>query len=216
MTFASDLGFEVGKEYKVVFVDGSTRESLPHLRVGDYVLFEEDDGTRCPVFSHNDEKVLLYIDSEVYENEVIPEERPEGTSKQDKYKLAYMDMAERFSETSEAVDLNVACLLVKDSHIISLGINGTPSGWPTNVCGVESSDNEPHVRHAEIQALNKLRRSTETSLGATAYVTHAPCKNCAIDLVEAGIKEVYYRYTYKGGAGLSYLKDKNVVVKQIT
>jgi deoxycytidylate deaminase len=37
----------------------------------------------------------------------------------EKYQLAFMDMAERFAQTSEAVRLKVAALIVKNDSIIS-------------------------------------------------------------------------------------------------
>ena len=39
-----------------------------------------------------------------------------------KYLLAFMDMAERFARTSEANRLKVACFIIKNGSIISLGI----------------------------------------------------------------------------------------------
>lgn len=51
----------------------------------------------------------------------------------DNWKIAYMDVAERFAEESYATRLHVGAIVVKDNRIISIGINGMPSGWE-NVC----------------------------------------------------------------------------------
>lgn len=125
---------------------------------------------------------------------------------------AFMMMASTFARTSEAKRLQVGCLIVKDGGIISCGVNGSPSGWPTNVC--ESVDNvtEWYVRHAEINALNKLRRSHSVSTGATMFCTHACCLPCAIDLVDAGISQFFYRETYRDDSGLEYLRTKGLTV----
>lgn len=133
----------------------------------------------------------------------------------EKYAKAFMDMAERFAEESEAEKLKVCCLLIKNDAIISIGLNGSPSGFYTNRCEDEDGKTEWYVRHAEVAALNKLRRSTESSIGSEAFVTHNPCKDCAIDLVEAGITKVYYRHDYRCDKGLIYLKDKKVEVQKI-
>ena len=50
-----------------------------------------------------------------------------------KWISAYMDVAERFAQLSSAVRLKVGAVIVKDHRIISIGYNGTPSGWD-NVC----------------------------------------------------------------------------------
>lgn len=132
-----------------------------------------------------------------------------------KYLEAFMDMAVRFGQTSEANRLKVGALLVKDGNVISLGINGTRSGWHTNVCEDENGNTTPAVRHAEIAALDKLRRSHETSVGATLFVSHMPCLPCAVELVDAGIVEVYYRDDYRLTEGVQYLLDHGVPVTKI-
>lgn len=42
---------------------------------------------------------------------------------------AYMKTAEVFAECSTAKRLQVGAIIVKDQRIISIGYNGTPSGW---------------------------------------------------------------------------------------
>jgi dCMP deaminase len=45
---------------------------------------------------------------------------------------AYMRTAEIFAELSKAIRLHVGAIIVKDNRIISIGYNGTPSGWDNN------------------------------------------------------------------------------------
>ena len=130
----------------------------------------------------------------------------------DKYKLALMDMAERFSLTSTAERLKVGCIIFKNDSIISLGVNGQPPKWSTEVCEDENYDTLSTVRHAEDAALQKLWLSTETSEGATVFVTHSPCLGCAIKLVNAKISKVYYRYEYRSYDGVNHLIKSGVEV----
>jgi dCMP deaminase len=143
-----------------------------------------------------------------------------------KYKLALMDMAERFGQTSEAVRLRVGALLVKNDSIISLGVNGQPPKWPTEVCeewvpnpnGITKDMvpvTLPTVRHAEVACLEKLWNSTETAKGAEMFISHSPCKNCSIKLLTAGISKVYYRHSYRDNSGIEYLLNNGVEVEQI-
>ena len=46
-----------------------------------------------------------------------------------KWVSAFMDTAERFAQLSSAVKLKVGSVVVKENRIISIGYNGTPSGW---------------------------------------------------------------------------------------
>ena len=126
-----------------------------------------------------------------------------------------MSMVEVFAKTSEATRLKVGALVVKDDAIISCGVNGTPTGWHSNICEDANGVTLHIVRHAEIAALDKLRRSTNTSTGATMFITHSPCLNCAINIADAGIVKVFYRETYRDKEGENYLLTKGVEVQQL-
>lgn len=133
----------------------------------------------------------------------------------DKYLQAFMDMAVRFGQTSEAKRKQVGAILVKNGSCISIGINGQPPGWPTEVCEGEDGATLPTVRHAEDAALQKLWNSTETAEGSTMFVSCAPCLNCSIKIATAGVKRVYFRESYRDNSGLDYLRGKNIDVEQI-
>lgn len=133
----------------------------------------------------------------------------------EKYKLAFMDMAVRFGQATACERRQVGALLVKDGSIISEGCNGTRAGYPSNVCEDEEGLTLPHVRHAEIAALDKLRKKHDTSIGAWLFVSTMPCLSCAIELVDAGITCVYYRVPYSKTDGIDYLIRNGVEVWQI-
>jgi len=132
-----------------------------------------------------------------------------------KYKVALMDMTCRFGQTSEDSRLKVGCVIYKNDSIISLGINGQPPGWETEVCQDEFGKTLPTVRHAEDAALQKLWNSTETSNDATVFVSHAPCLSCAIKLATAKVSKVYYRYEYRCSKGLDHLRRKGIEVERV-
>lgn len=124
-----------------------------------------------------------------------------------------MKMTELFAETSEAQRLKVGACLIKNGNPIAFGVNGTIPGWNTNVCEDENGDTKADVvLHAEIQALNKLRKINESSVGATLLVTHACCLRCAHETVDSGIVAVYYKHDYRSSEGIEYLKKNGVQV----
>ncbi len=133
-----------------------------------------------------------------------------------KYDIAYLEMAEAFSKTSVAERLKVGCVIVRDGQPISLGINGTPSGWYTNNCEDENDETSWFTKHAEVQALNKLRKSTESSVGADMYITHSPCKMCCLDIIDAGIKRIVFKESYRDTSGIEILKQHGIIVEQLT
>ena len=133
----------------------------------------------------------------------------------EKYALAIMDMANRYGETSTAERLKVGSLIYKNNSIISLGVNGQPPGWETEVCEDDEGKTLPTVRHSEAAALEKLYLSTETSEGAEMFISHSPCLNCSLKIVAAKIQKVYYRHEYRCSQGIEWLKKNGVEVYKI-
>jgi dCMP deaminase len=135
-----------------------------------------------------------------------------------KFRDAYMKTAETFADLSSAKRLHVGAIIVKDDRIISIGYNGMPSGWDNN-CEDWFDDGtcktKPEVLHAETNAIAKLAKSTESGLGATLFVTHAPCLDCAKLVYQSGINSVYYRNTYRSEDGLQFLQKAGVKTEQI-
>lgn len=129
-----------------------------------------------------------------------------------KYLSAFMDMLDRFAQTSEAERLKVAAVLIKNDNPLCWGINGTRAGWYTNKCEDKDGKTTSATRHAEIACLDKLRRMNETSVGATLLTTHACCLPCSVEIVEAGITKVIYKHEYRDDSGIKYLKENGVMV----
>lgn len=127
---------------------------------------------------------------------------------------AYMKCAEAFAECSNATRLKVGAIIVRDNNIISAGYNAQPT-HVNDPCELSDGSTDPRVRHAEKNALMRLVRSGSSSLGSVLFCTHACCKFCAADVVDAGISKVYYRHTYRDDSGLKYLEENGVVVQQI-
>lgn len=122
----------------------------------------------------------------------------------------YMDIALRTAELSYAKKLQVGCVIVKDNRILSIGYNGTPSGW-NNTCEHDGKTKE-EVLHAEANALMKLTKSTDSSEEAVMFITHEPCIECAKMMYQAGISTVYYKnkYTASKGSGKDFLSKAGV------
>ena len=140
-----------------------------------------------------------------------------------KFIAAFMDVAERFAQLSSAKRLQVGAIVVKDDRIISIGYNGMPSGWD-NCCedvvredevGFQVTKTKAEVLHAESNAVAKLAKSSESGLGATMFVTHAPCIDCAKLVYQSGIATVYYKNNYRSTQGLEFLTKSNVDVIKV-
>jgi dCMP deaminase len=150
-----------------------------------------------------------------------------------KFVDAHMAAAEVYSKLSSAKRLQVGCVVVKDNTIIGIGYNGMPSGWD-NECEVLIPEQEivniesrsityieerlitkSEVLHAETNALAKIAKSTNSSDGASLFVTHAPCLDCAKLIYQSGINSIYYRNSYRDEKGIDFLKKAGVIVEKV-
>jgi dCMP deaminase len=132
-----------------------------------------------------------------------------------KWRDAFMDVAERFAQLSSAKRLKVGAIIVKGETIVSVGYNGTPSGW-SNICEDKNGETFSEVIHAEANAIAKLAKSCVSGEGSTMFITHAPCIHCAKIIYGAGISNVYYKNLYRSDEGIKFLKKCGVTVMQIT
>ena len=131
---------------------------------------------------------------------------------QDRLDTTYMKMAEDLSQLSHAERMKVGALIVKDSHIISEGFNGTPVGFDNSCEYLDTVDHlytKPEVLHAESNAITKLAKSTSSSDKATLYVTVAPCFDCSKLIIQSGIKRVVYKEEYPSN-GLDLLHKAGI------
>ena len=122
-------------------------------------------------------------------------------------------MASVWAKNSYCTRRQVGAILVKDRMIISDGYNGTPSGFE-NVCEDENGVTKPYVLHEEANAITKVARSSNSSLGATLYVTASPCMECAKLIIQSGICRVVYLEEYRITDGVDLLRRAGIQVEK--
>ena len=74
---------------------------------------------------------------------------------------------------------------------------------------------KPEVLHAESNAIAKLARGTNSGIGASIFITHAPCHDCAKLIYQSGISSVYYRSSYRDNMGLEFLTKSGIEVNKV-
>lgn len=124
------------------------------------------------------------------------------TKKQQLLDQRYLKMADIWAQNSYCNRRKVGALLVKDKMIISDGYNGTPSGFE-NECEDEDNKTKSYVLHAEANAITKVAKSGNSSLGATLYVTSSPCLECSKLIIQAGISRVVFTENYRLEDGIN-------------
>lgn len=133
----------------------------------------------------------------------------------DKY---YIKVAQLCANNSYALKLKVGAVIVKDDQIISDGFNGTPCGFE-NRCETKNINGElktlPYVLHAESNAILKCAKYGKSTNGATLYITHSPCIECAKLIIQAGIVRVVYLDVYRTIDGIIILRKSGINVEKI-
>ena len=122
-----------------------------------------------------------------------------------------MECAQAFAKCSVGERLKVGTVIVKGNRIISCGYNALPEHLHG---ALEDAENKtkPEVRHSEKNALMGLVRSHENAVGASMFCTHSPCYLCSVDIVDAGIVELFFGNFYRTNEGLKHLLSAGVKV----
>ncbi|MGN0834980.1 MAG: deoxycytidylate deaminase [Candidatus Spyradosoma sp.] len=108
-------------------------------------------------------------------------------------------MAVLIASRSACERLHVGCVLVSagthPNRVIAAGYNGFLPGAPH--CSCVRDGHEQATVHAEQNAIADAAKRGVSVMGATVYVTHFPCVNCAKILASAGVGVVKYIHDYR-------------------
>ena len=122
----------------------------------------------------------------------------------------WMKMAETIAQRSHHPTFKVGAIITTsdNTQVLSLGYNGNARGM-SNV----PQSNEPGcsgLLHAEINALLKLDYNNPKD--KVMYITLSPCENCAMAIINSGIKKVVFKTKYRDETGINMLKSVNINV----
>lgn len=135
-------------------------------------------------------------------------------SKRKDWKEYFMQITELVASRSTCDRAWVGCVLVNDNNrIVSTGYNGSVSGNPhcDNVGHTMRDGHCIATIHAEMNALLYCAKEGISVKNCSAYVTHFPCLNCTKALIQAGIKNIYYKSDYRLDEYAIQLMDGNGV-----
>ncbi len=117
----------------------------------------------------------------------------------------YMNIAFEISKCSKCVSKQVGCIAVKNDRILASGYNGTPSGYKN--CNeyfdyLNFNRQEHHLWsnkyevHSELNLINFCAKYGIELDGSGLYVTLRPCFQCSKNIIQSGIKRIYYKDEY--------------------
>jgi dCMP deaminase len=117
----------------------------------------------------------------------------------------FMGLAQLSSMRSKDPSTQVGAVLVNADHrVLSLGYNGTTSGFTDDDMPWGKASDDPadtkyaYVVHAERNCILNYRGSINDFRGATMYVTLFPCYECAKEMAQVGLSRIIYAESRAG------------------
>lgn len=146
--------------------------------------------------------------------------------------MYFMRIAREVAQNSKCLSRAIGAVIVRDKSVIATGYNGPPRGvdqcWkrnptferkcPRQVMGFKSGQGLEHciAGHAERNALIQAARFGIATKGASLVCyCGPPCKDCMIEIINAGIIEiVYWDRGTTGNFGIFYDELSEYLIKQ--
>ena len=120
----------------------------------------------------------------------------------------FMGIALAVRERADCTGNRVGAIVVVDRRIVSTGYNGTPENMPNcSEGGCHRCANREQYPsgtgydlcicvHAEQNAVLAAARFGIAVQGSTVYTTMRPCFGCTKEMLQAGVREVYYLHDW--------------------
>ena len=97
-----------------------------------------------------------------------------------------------WSRRSHDSETQCGCVLVKNKTCIATGYNGFMRDIDDSSLPNKRPEKYPYMIHAEANAIYNCAREGKSTLGATAYITAAPCTSCLQMLWQCGVKKILF------------------------
>ncbi|MBU2052732.1 MAG: deaminase [Nanoarchaeota archaeon] len=205
-------------ERREMFSTDPTKQNLSAcIKMADFVL--NNDGTLDNLYRQIEEVYKKIILEKGQEKKLGGHKRPSW----DEY---FIKITALVAERSTCLRHNVGAIIVKNKRVITTGYNGAVKGakdclelgCKKDELKLETGFGAEQCRavHAEQNAIAQAGLHGVSIDGGTMYCTHIPCRMCAKQIINAGLKELIYYFDYAGSKGsLDLLKESGIKVKKI-
>lgn len=141
------------------------------------------------------------------------------TPNRDSWEIYFMKLAIHVSSRSTCPRKRVGSVIVtEDNNIVSSGYNGSLSSLSScdDVgCLIENNSCQ-RVIHSETNAILQCAKHGKSCKGCKIFVTLYPCFNCFKNIVNAGIKKIYYLEDYKNNPNIEIMsKELGIEIKKV-
>ena len=130
----------------------------------------------------------------------------------------FMAQANLVALRSTCARLNVGAVIVRENRIIASGYTGSVNDGDHCIdkgCYIVDGHCVRTV-HAEANALLQCAKFGVATNDTEIYVTHFPCIHCCKQIIQAGIKKVYYEHDYRNHElAIQLFQESNVEMIQV-
>ena len=137
----------------------------------------------------------------------------------------FMEITALVAQRSTCTRRRVGAIIVRDKRIVATGYNGVPAGLAhcTDIgclrekLGIPSGERHELCRglHAEQNAIIQAATHGVSVAGSVLYCTNMPCVICAKMVINAGIREIYYREGYADELSAEMLAEAGIPLIQV-
>ena len=109
----------------------------------------------------------------------------------EKWHRRFLALSEEIATWSKDPSRGVGAVIVSaNKQVVSTGFNGLPRGVEDRPERLERPVKYDLIVHAEMNAIIQCARNGVTPIDCAIYSSFFPCVNCAIAVVQAGIRTV--------------------------
>ena len=141
----------------------------------------------------------------------------------------FLNLAQMVATRSSCIRRQVGAVLVKDKQIIATGYSGTPRGVTNcdeggckrcldrekNIIKTNERKDLCICIHAEQNVILQAAYHGISTKDTFLYVTVSPCIQCALLIINAGVRKVVYKQIFQDDLGLKMLQSVGIEVKSI-
>jgi len=140
-----------------------------------------------------DERELDLINDEDHLQDLIDED-----SGRPSWKKTFIEVAKVVAKRSRDPRTKVGSVLVKNNCILATGYNGDPRNFRYRF-NWYTKEKYDYVIHSEINCIaNAVYNGAGNAIkDSEIYLTLSPCNKCILQLIQFGVKKVYYLDKYK-------------------
>ena len=108
-----------------------------------------------------------------------------------KWDRRFLQLADQIATWSKDPSRGVGAVVVTPSRqIVATGFNGLPRGFADLPERLQRPVKYDLIVHAELNAIIQCGRNGTSAIGCTVYTSFAPCVQCSLAMVQAGVARV--------------------------